>query len=839
MNRFASYIPILFRRVSVNLNLAFFFLMLLPFAGFNQIDVEGVVKDSTTGEPIPFVKIKFTEQGSVMLTDTAGYFHLKSKQNLDTLLVEFIGYQKQKIPLGKGNGQSIEILLSEYITSLTTVVIEPGENPAFKVLREVKAHKKINDPEKLDAFECEVYNKMQFDIKNMSDDFADRRIFKKYDFIMDYMDTVNGSRYLPVLLTESISDYYFKSSPKQKKEVIKATRITGVDNLQLGQFTGDMYQNVNIYDDYIELFNKKFLSPIADEGKLFYKYYLQEPDTLEGLVCYHLTFVPKRKGDALFSGEFWITDSTFAMKRIRAEIPNDVNLNYVTDFGVEQEYTLTQDGVFMLSHENMVATFDVFNEFKKNRILGATIHKDVNRKNFILNQPKDFDFYVEDVVILDSAENRDDAYWNGERHSDLTKEEAGVIEMVDSLKSNPTFKFHENITYLAYTGYWRAGPIEIGHLYSVYNRNVVENMRFMMSLRTSNKFSKKVEISTFLGYGVLDQEWKYGGSLRWKIKESPREMLRFAYRKRIDQLGLIATVGNVGSSFSTLLSAAPLDKLTMVHVASAGFEKDWNFDMRTFHTLEWNKYIPLGSSDYSRVNPESGDTNQVASLTSFQVRNQIMFTKEEKFLKGQFDRISLGSKYPIVSLTHTWGIKDVLYSEYDFHRLDLIWNHRPRVGMLGRINYTIHAGKIFGQVPYPFLQVHQGNETYYLRDNNFNLMNYYEFISDQWVRILFEHHFQGFIMDRVPLVRRLKLRLVYSGKMVIGSYSDKHNKELLLPFYSRQLSSPYYEVGVGLENIFKFIRIDAIWRLSYRDNLDLNGMPVSNFGIKFMFRSDF
>jgi hypothetical protein len=235
----------------------------------------------------------------------------------------------------------------------------------------------------------------------------------------------------------------------------------------------------------------------------------------------------------------------------------------------------------------------------------------------------------------------------------------------------------------------------------------------------------------------------------------------------------------------------------------------------------------------------SGDTNQIQSLTSFQVRNQIMFTKEEKFLKGQFDRISLGSKYPIISITHTWGIKEILQSEYEFHRLDFIWNHRPRLGLFGRLNYTIHAGKIFGTVPYPFLQIHQGNETYYYQQFNFNLMNYYEFISDQWVRVLFEHHLQGVVMDRIPLIKKLKLRLVYTGKMVVGSYNIKHNKEMLLPFYSQSLSSPYYEVSVGLENILKILRVDAVWRLSYRDNLDLYGQPIPNFGVKFVFTSDF
>lgn len=805
-----------------------------------QITVKGLVKDSLTNEAMPFVKVVFLGQKSVALTDTSGAFILKSSFKTDTLLVQFVGYESKKIEVKSGDNKSpLLIELLEANTNLSTVTVVAGENPAFEILREVKAHKNMNDPERLTSYECEVYNKMQFDVNNMSDEFKSRRSFRKFDFIMDYMDTVNGENYLPVLLSESISNYYYHSSPTQRKEVIRGTRITGIDNLQLGQFTGDMYQNVNLYDDYLELFNKEFLSPIADEGKLFYKYYLQEDDTLSGDICYHLKFVPKRKGDALFEGEIWITRNDFAVKQVFASIPDDVNLNYISDFYVEQLYQRNDSGVYMLTNERMLANFDLFNETENSRLMGVSIHKVVNRKNFVVNDPKPFEFYIEDVVILDSADRRPESFWEAERHSDLSEEEAGVIEMVDSLKHNPTYRFYENLTYMAYTGYWRKGPLEFGNVYTAYNANVVEGTRLMFSLRTSNKFSKKVEISSFVAYGTLDQVWKYGGSLRWKIQDSPREMLRFAYRKRIDQLGLIATIGDVGNSFTTLLSGAPLDKLTMVQLASVGYEKDWNVDMRTFNTVEWKKYVPLGSSDYSRIDTESGDTNRIASLTSFQVRNQIMFTKEEKFLKGVFDRTSLGSKYPIISLTHTWGIKNILLSEYDFHRLDFIWTHRPRVGMLGRIIYTVHAGKIFGQVPYPFLQVHQGNETYYIQDNNFNLMNYYEFISDQWVRILFEHHLQGFIMDRIPLVRKLKLRLVYSGKFLIGTYNDKHNQELLLPFYSRSLSSPYYEVGIGLENIFKFIRIDAIWRLAYRDNLDLYGNPVANFGVKFVFASDF
>ena len=547
---------------------------------------------------------------------------------------------------------------------------------------------------------------------------------------------------------------------------------------------------------------------------------------------------PKEKGDAVFDGEMWIDDSTYAIKRVIAKIPNNVNLNYVTDMSIYQNYTQVEQGVWMVTDEEVRAYFKMFNEMKKQKLYGATVHKKTSRQNFVINKKRDFDFYVADLVLDDSAKFRDDNYWVENRHNELTDEEQGVIDMVDTLKENRRFKFYENVVYMLYSGFYRAGPVEIGSIYSLYNRNSTEGHRVMLALRTSNRFSTKVELNAFGIYGFGDKDWKYGGSIRWKVKNSPREMMRFAYRRRIEILGLDASIGDIGNSFTTLFSLAPQDKLTMVQKGEWSFEKDWSFDMRTFNSVEWKRFVPLGFSDYSRIN-DAGDTNQVESVTSFEIRNQIMYTREEKFLNGQFDRTSLGSKYPIVSLTHTWGISNVLQSEYDFHRLDLIYDHRPRIGMFGRIQYSIYAGKIFGQVPYPFLQIHPGNETIILQRTGFNLMRYYEFISDEWVGVNFEHRLQGFIMDRIPLIKKLKWRLVYNAKMVVGRYNNKHNAELLLPAYSNRLTTPYYEVGVGLENIFKFIRVDATWRLAYRDHVDQNGDQVRNFGVQVRFSSDF
>jgi hypothetical protein len=818
------------------------------FSSFSQTTkVQGFVTDSITQKPIPFVKIRFLNGKSGTLSDTSGAFVILAKQDWDTLVFSFVGYKTQNVVIKHDREEEINVQLAPDIKSFDVVEIVAGENPAFEILRQIKKNKKQNNPAKLDAYECEVYNKMQFDVNKLGDGFEDRKVFNKMKVINDHVDvdTATNYKYLPILLTESISDYYYKKSPSQKKEVIKASRITGVDYLQLQQFTGDFHQSVNVYENFIELFNKDFMSPIADGSRAFYKYYMQEEDTLDGVPCYRMQFVPKRKGDAVFEGEMWIADSSYAIKQIIAKIPDDVNLNYVSDLYVQQYYEEVEPGVWMLTSEEMKGYFDLFNDFNNKKLQGATVHKKTSRENYVINQPKDFDFYVTDLVLIDSAKVRDDSYWEANRHDTLTVEEQGVINMVDSLKDNKRFKFYENLTYMAYSGFWRAGPLEVGSIYSLYTNNQAEGHRVMMALRTSNRFSTKVELNGFLIYGFGDQKFKYGGSVRWKLKNSPRSMMRFAYRKRIEILGLSSSIGDIGNSFTTLLTFGPLDKLTMVEKGEVSLEKDWSFDMRTFHAVEWKRFESLQTSDYRRVEPGSGDTVAVNSLTSFEVRNQIMFTKEEKFLNGQFDRTSIGSKYPIISLTHTWGIQnDFLESEYNFHRLDFVWDHRPRLGMFGRLQYSIYAGKIFGQVPYPFLQIHPGNQSLFLQKTGFNLMRYYEFISDEWVGMNFEHRLQGLIMDRIPLIKKLKLRLVYHAKMIVGRYNNKHNSELLLPSYSSRLAYPYYEAGVGLENIFKFFRVDAVWRLSYRDRTyfdtkDLVEKNVRNFGVVFTFTTDF
>ncbi|MFD1553924.1 hypothetical protein DNU06_14035 [Putridiphycobacter roseus] len=794
----------------------------------------GIVLDSIWNEPIPFAKLYLEKSETSAIANVNGEFHLKILYGTDVLQVSSIGYEPRKITFSKNETDTILIKLSPNTTLNEVEVIASKTNPAFEILKRIHENAKLNNPDALDAYEYEAYNTIQFNLSNINEKFEDRALIKNFDFIVDYMDTMNGKKTLPFMFTESVSNYYYHKTPALKKEEMIASRVTGFSIISLDKYTGELFQKFNIYDNFIDIFNMDFMSPIALGSRGFYDYTLMGRDTVNGEPCFYMKFNQKRKGDATFNGEFWVSDASYAIVKVSATLPDAININYVSFLKITQHYTEVEKQAWFVENEDLEIHFKVLNDVKKAYLMDLKVYKNTSRKNIKVNPVRPLSFYVADVVLNDSSKFYSNEQWAAIRHQPLDTVEEGIIEMVDSLEQNPTFKLYKKISYLGYTGFWQMGPIELGSIYSLYQNNTVEGNRIFLSARTSNKFSRNHEISAYGIYGDLDKQFKYGGSYRWKFKHPNREILRFAYKKKIEQLSLSPTLGDIGNAFSTLLSVGDIDKLTMVDQFSVGFDKDYAFDMRTFSAVQWKKFTALQASDYQRV---SGlDTLRINTITSFEIRNQIMYTKDEKFISGSFDRISLGSKYPIISLTHTLGIKSILGSQYNFNRLDFIVDHRPKLGVFGRLGYTLYAGKIFGTLPYPFLNVHEGNQSFYLQQSSMNLLRYYEFISDTWIGLNVEHRLQGFIMDRIPLVRKAKLRLVYGGKMVIGTLSNKHESEMLFPSFSNTLSfsKPYAEVSVGVENVLKFIRIDAIWRLTY-----LNHQDITKFGVKFVFTGDF
>lgn len=779
--------------------------------------ISGKVYDSLTQEPMPFVNIILigTKVGAV--SDIDGNYTIVTDVAADTIKAQYIGYKPTKLPVKRGVKQTLNIPMATNSVALDVVTIYPGENPAVTILKKVWAHKPENNKEKLDCYQYEAYNKLEFDLNNISEEFQKSKIMKPVKFIFDQIDSTNPTEkpQLPMFFSESVSDLYYRKDPKTKKEVIKGSQVSGIEDASIAQFTGEMYQDVNIYENNIILFGKHFVSPVSNQGLFFYKYYLIDSISIDGHWCYQIQFIPKRKQELLFDGNMWIADTSFAIKRLEMTITDDANLNYCKAFYVIQDYDNTS-GAWMLTQERVVADFQTLSK----KQVGLYGRKTTSYKNIVVNQCKEDDFYTrtENLIVEAGAERRDSAFWANARHDSLSTREQGIYDMVDSVQNLPIYKTWEDIVIVVYSGYKIVGPMEYGPWYKTVSKNQIEGWRFRIGGRTSNAFSKWVEASGYVAYGLKDKEFKYNFGFKSFITKKPRQLIGINYKNDYEILGNSNNAFTSDNALASLFRTNPLTNMTRVEQYELWYERDWwtGFNMK-LSVLNRNMY-PLGDSSYYRVNPTNGEYLFKPGIHTAEVRANFRFAWDEKYVEGVFSRVSMGTRYPVIQVQYVAGLKGVLSSDYAYHRLSINLDDRIRINPIGYTNYILEAGKIWGVLPYPLMVLHAGNQTYVYDWASFNTMNYYEFASDQYAMATLIHHFDGFFLNKIPLMRKLKWREVASFRCVFGSVNQANKDVLTFPSTLHTLNKgPFMEWGVGLENIFRFFRVDYFYRMNYRD----------------------
>jgi hypothetical protein len=467
--------------------------------------VSGQVTDATTGETMPFVNILFQNSKIGTTTDIKGRYTLESYYATDSLSASFIGMKtvSKKVKIDKE--QTINFVLEVASVELETaeIVATEEENPAHPIIRNVLRNKDVNNREKLEAYEYELYNKVEFDINNITEEFRERKIFKPFEFVFENLDSTEEKVYLPVFMTESLSDFYFRKNPKTEKEVINATRVSGIENNSVSQFLGDMYQSVNIYDNNVIVFGKSFVSPISNLGFGFYNYYLMDSAMIGNKWCYNIKFIPKRKQELTFDGEMWVNDTTYAVKKVMGSIAEDANINFIHGLEVMQEFDEIEPEVWMLTKDELVVDFNI-----AKKTMGFYGRKTSTYKDFTINEPRNEEFYrgLSDVIVADDANEKHDDFWIERRHIELTENEKAVYNMVDSIQDIPQFRTVVDVITLFVSGYKVVGNFEFGPYYTLYSFNPVEGNRFRLGGRTSNKFSTRLMLEGYGAYGILDAQ---------------------------------------------------------------------------------------------------------------------------------------------------------------------------------------------------------------------------------------------------------------------------------------------------------------------------------------------
>jgi hypothetical protein len=798
-----------------------------------QYTIRGKVFNAENKEPLPFVPVVIKGTNIGTQTDFDGNFIIKTSHLGDSLVAAYVGYKRFSRAINKKLiDQEINMpMRNEGGVALEEVTVKAGENPAHRIIRNVIAHKAENNPSKLEAYEYETYNKIEFDLNRVPKEMRENKLMKPIRFVFDNVDSsFSGEKpSLPFFMIENISDFYYLKDPKRRREVVRASKITGIENSSISSVMGDMYQNVNIYDNNILVFNKQFASPISNDGFFYYKYYLEDSSFIGSNWCYHIRFKPKRPQELSFTGNIWIADTTWAVKRLEMTIPKDANINFINSANIIQEFVYT-DSTWMLGKDRLVIDFA-----PTKKALGFYGRKTTSYKKMVLNKPHEEKFYAlgDQIDVNDDATKKTEEFWQENRHDSLTARELKIYKMIDTIQSLPVYKTWVDIFYVFVAGYGKVNNFEIGPYYNLVSYNRVEGTRLRFGGRTSSKFSRWYELNGYVAYGVQDEKWKYRLGFKSFITKKPRrQLIGMEYKSDYEILGQSTNGFSQDNLFASFFRVSPLTNLTRVDNTQAWYEREWFPGLITRFTLSGNLYTPVGAARY-RYYRKDGAIDDKENLRNTEARVNIRFAFKEKYVGGDFERVSLGTTYPIIQLNYAKSLQNAFGGEYDYQKLAFNLSDRIRITpILGYTDYSLQAGKIWGVVAFPLLELHGGNETYVYDYMAYNMMNYYEFGSDQYVAAGIYHHFEGLLFNKVPLLKKLKWREVITAKAVWGSVNEKNRNTLIFPNTLKSLESgPYVEATAGIENIFKVFRIDALWRLTYpKPN------PVDNFGVKFSFQ---
>ncbi|MBV6440979.1 MAG: carboxypeptidase-like regulatory domain-containing protein [Haliscomenobacteraceae bacterium CHB4] len=855
------------------LNLVLFGILTLGFApAFAQTGItraSGVVYDAMTNEALPLATVKFEGTGVGAISDVEGKFNIETGEATKQLSVTYMGYQTAYVDLKPGQANTgLNIRLEEANNTLLEVVVRNEKyrnkgNPAVELIQKVIEHKDLNRREGLDFYNFEQYEKIEFALNRVDDKLRNGLLFRNIQFVFDNADTSTaGVVSLPFYLYERLSDVYYRKDPRDEKTFVKGERNTTIpgffDEQGITSYIQNMYQEVDIYDNRINLATVEFVSPLAPISPNIYRFYIQDTIKMQDTKAVRLYFAPRNKGDLAFEGNMWIAlDGSYAVRKIELGVPKGINLNWVSDLTVEQEFDWVQsnDGIsgpargLMLSKDVVVMNFGVTKDTTQRGLIGR---KTTSYRDYSIGQPLSnavFKF-AGNTRYDEHAAEQNEQFWASNRHVALNEREQGIQQTIDTLNNYRPFKRFMSVARILFEGYHSVadGGFDVGPVNTFYSFNDVEGFRGRLGGRTNLKFARDVQFEGYVAYGTKDERWK--GTLAATYSFDKKQVRRFP----VDQVKVwfMDDVKIPGQelqfvqedNFLLSFKRGVNDKMVYNRVLGVEYLKETASHFTYSFTAKTERQLPAGVLAFQYGNPELPEYDPEIKTTDFGIH--LRYAPNERFYQGSTYRTPILNKYPKFSLWYNFGAKDVLGGEYNYHSVQAKIEKVFYVSPLGWSQVVVEGGRTFGTVPYLLLKVHRANQTYSYQLEAYNLMNFMEFVSDKYASVNVTHSFGGFFFNRIPLLRQLKWREMVSFKGLWGGLDDRNRPTAengLIHFptdangtpltYTLE-KEPYMEASVGVGNIFKVLRVDYVRRLNY---LDLPNAP--KWGIRARFKLEF
>ena len=835
------------------------FMLLVYQFGNAQTVIKGVIRDAATQKPLPFVSVYFKNHKGTVSDEDGRYTLSTTNATLTTIEFSCGGYAAISQTVVPGKEQEINVDMQ--LTAMKEVIVSTNkrgkyknrDNPAVELIREVIDHKSSNRIHAYPYVQYQQYEKMELSLINKAEKLQHNKLLKNYTFVLDNQDTtkLEGKSLLPVYLEEKLLQKYFRKDPEKEKTYILGEKKVNygefVDNNGISTYLNRMYADIDVYENNITILSNQFLSPIADAAPTFYRFYIRDTVEEGGIKLVKLYFTPRNPNDLIFRGTMFITlDGNFAVQKINMTISKRANINWTRELKINQQFEKNTDGRYHVSMSNMLAEFAL----SKNASGGIVGERTVSYKDFITGQPGPDSVYEgKSEVVLDNPANVTDSFWLANRHHPLSAIEAKTYSNIDSLQHMRSYRRFMDYATLLLAGYKTFGGFEIGPVNSFYSFNPVEGFRLRVGGRTTPKFNKNIYFENYAAYGFKDKKWKYYLSSTYSFNHKsiysyPLNFLRVSYQYDTKIPGQELQFVQE-DNFLLSFKRGDNSKWLYNNIFKAEYVREFGKNISyTLGFKNW-KQTTAGSIVYEK--PFTTGLVTVPDLTTTELSAEIRWAPHEQFYQGKVYRIPIFNKYPIFKLRYTAGVKGLMNSEYNYHALNLNIFKRVYLSQLGFADIVAEGGYIFGQVPYPLLNIHRANQTYAYQLNSYNLMNFMEFVSDHFASVSTDYYLNGFIFNKIPLLKKLKLREVASAKILYGGVRDENNPDKTTSVFKFPVDTntgtpttfslnqkPYVEVSVGIANIFKLIRVDFVKRLTYLDNPD-----VSKWGIRSRLKFDF
>lgn len=840
-------------------------LTLLHYQSIAQsINIRGRVLDAQTKEAISFATVAIVGSTQSTYSDDNGNFNLAIPDKQSIVRVSYVGYTSQDLDLhaDRNNFQILlqsENIIEEVVVNKAKRKYSNKDNPAVELIRQVIAHRDENRLTGQEFVEYEQYEKISLGLSNLSPDFKNKRIFKNYQFLFqkDNDTTIKEEKYiLPAFIEEKVSKVYHRNAPKKTKQFVIAEQKAEfdpkfVDNDGLSNYFNRLYEQVDIYDSNISLLTNQFLSPISNAAPSFYRFYITDTVRTAEHTLVELSFFPRNKNDFLFQGKLYITlDGQYAVQGAKMSVSEDINLNFVRDLQIELSFNKDNFNKYYLNRSSLSIDFSLTEKGK-----GIRGNRIVYYKDYLNGKEQPDSLYTGDAIVkvIDTRrkEEKNESYWASLRVEPLSKNEQYIYRNIDSLQLMSSFQRIMDVGALVFSGYKQSGPVEIGPVNTFYSYNPVEGLRLRIGGRTTDALSTRFYSEAYAAFGFTDQKWKYFVSGTYSLNNKsvykfPQHYIRGSFQRdtKIPGQNLeFIQEDNILLSFKRGENESYLYN----DIYRLDYKAEFQNNLSVTAGLSKWKQMPTGVLRY-HIHKEDGENVFFRELHTTEASIGLRWAPKEEYYQGKLYRTPIFNRYPIFTANYTTGIKGFLGGEYNYHNFSAGVLKRFYLSQLGYADINVDGSYVLGDnLPFPLLTIHRANQTYAYQLQSYNLMNFLEFVSDHHASINVQYYMNGFILNKLPLIKELKLREVFSFKGIYGGLRNENNPTYNPDnVYTWQTNSdgevssftfgsqPYMEASAGLSNIFKVLRVDVVKRLNYLDH-----PSVAEWGVRARIKFDF